>query len=62
MRRPPGGGRRQERRRETRFPYPYPIHLTPYTADGSVMHRYGPRVVEGIESLARLIHPEAFVK
>ena len=33
-----------------------------YTADGSVMHRYGPRVVEGIESLARLIHPEAFVK
>jgi iron complex transport system substrate-binding protein len=33
-----------------------------YTADGNVMHRYGPRVVDGIESLARLIHPEAFVK
>jgi hypothetical protein len=24
-----------ERRREARFPYPYPIHLTPVTADGS---------------------------
>jgi iron complex transport system substrate-binding protein len=31
-----------------------------YTVDGSVMHRYGPRVVDGLEQLARLIHPEAF--
>jgi hypothetical protein len=23
-----------ERRRETRYPYPYPIHITPFTADG----------------------------
>jgi hypothetical protein len=23
-----------ERRRETRYPYPYPIHLTPFGADG----------------------------
>src|SRR5438445_6119729 len=23
-----------ERRRETRFPYPYPIHMTPYGQDG----------------------------
>jgi hypothetical protein len=25
---------RLERRREARYPYPYPIHLTPYGADG----------------------------
>jgi len=31
-----------------------------YTADGNVMHRYGPRLIDGIETLARLIHPEAF--
>lgn len=31
-----------------------------YTADGDLMHRYGPRVVVGLESLARMIHPEAF--
>ena len=31
-----------------------------YAADGNVMHRYGPRVVAGLETLARLIHPEAF--
>ena len=31
-----------------------------YTADGDLMHRYGPRVVVGLELLARLIHPEAF--
>jgi iron complex transport system substrate-binding protein len=28
--------------------------------DGSLVHRYGPRVVDGVESLARAIHPEAF--
>jgi iron complex transport system substrate-binding protein len=27
---------------------------------GDVLHRYGPRVVGGLEILARLIHPEAF--
>ncbi|PWU22252.1 MAG: cobalamin-binding protein [Candidatus Rokuibacteriota bacterium] len=31
-----------------------------YTADGNLMHRYGPRVVDGLELLARLLHPEAF--
>ena len=31
-----------------------------YTADGDLLHRYGPRVVDGLEFLARLIHPEAF--
>jgi iron complex transport system substrate-binding protein len=31
-----------------------------YAADGNLLHRYGPRIVEGLESLARLIHPEAF--
>jgi iron complex transport system substrate-binding protein len=31
-----------------------------YMADGDLMHRYGPRVVVGLESLARMIHPEAF--
>ena len=25
-----------------------------------VLHRYGPRIADGLESLARLIHPEAF--
>jgi iron complex transport system substrate-binding protein len=28
--------------------------------NGDLVHRYGPRVVEGVELLARLIHPEAF--
>jgi iron complex transport system substrate-binding protein len=31
-----------------------------YAADGDLLHRYGPRVVDGLEFLARLIHPEAF--
>lgn len=31
-----------------------------YSVDGTYLHRYGPRVVEGLETLARLIHPEAF--
>ena len=31
-----------------------------YMADGDLMHRYGPRFLVGLESLARLIHPEAF--
>ncbi len=33
-----------------------------YTVDGNLLHRYGPRVVEGLELLARLFHPEAFPK
>ena len=28
----------------------------------NLMHRYGPRMVDGLEKLARLIHPEAFDK
>lgn len=32
-----------------------------HTVDGNLMHRYGPRMVDGLEILARLIHPEAFV-
>jgi iron complex transport system substrate-binding protein len=31
-----------------------------YAADGNLLHRYGPRVVDGLEHLARLLHPEAF--
>jgi len=31
-----------------------------HAVDGALMHRYGPRVVEGLEVLARLFHPEAF--
>jgi iron complex transport system substrate-binding protein len=28
--------------------------------NGDLLHRYGPRVVDGLEQLARAIHPEAF--
>lgn len=31
-----------------------------YSLDGNYLHRYGPRVVDGLELLARVIHPEAF--
>jgi ABC-type Fe3+-hydroxamate transport system substrate-binding protein len=31
-----------------------------HSADLSILHRYGPRVPEGLETLARMIHPEAF--
>jgi ABC-type Fe3+-hydroxamate transport system substrate-binding protein len=31
-----------------------------HSADLSVLHRYGPRVPDGLETLARMIHPEAF--
>jgi iron complex transport system substrate-binding protein len=31
-----------------------------YTIDGNLTHRYGPRIVDGLERLARFIHPEAF--
>jgi iron complex transport system substrate-binding protein len=31
-----------------------------YSVDGNVLHRYGPRVVDGLELLARVLHPEAF--
>jgi len=31
-----------------------------HAIDGSLAHRYGPRVVDGVETLARAIHPEAF--
>ena len=33
-----------------------------HTVDGNLMHRYGPRIVDGLEILARLIHPVAFEK
>ena len=33
-----------------------------HTIDGNLMHRYGPRMVDGLEALARLVHPEAFDK
>ncbi len=33
-----------------------------YSVDGNLVHHYGPRVVDGLELLARLIHPEAFTK
>jgi iron complex transport system substrate-binding protein len=31
-----------------------------HAADGNLLHRYGPRIVTGLEVLAHLIHPEAF--
>lgn len=31
-----------------------------HMVDGNLMHRYGPRVVDGLEQLARAIHPEMF--
>ena len=31
-----------------------------YAVDGNLLHRYGPRVAEGLEAIARLLHPEAF--
>jgi cobalamin transport system substrate-binding protein len=31
-----------------------------HAIDGTLVHRYGPRVVDGVETLARAIHPEAF--
>lgn len=31
-----------------------------YSLDGNYLHRYGPRIVDGLELLARVIHPEAF--
>ena len=31
-----------------------------HAVDGDVLHRYGPRMVDGLEELARLLHPEAF--
>jgi len=33
-----------------------------HTVDGDVFHRYGPRVVDGLEQLARMLHPGAFPK
>jgi iron complex transport system substrate-binding protein len=31
-----------------------------HAVDGAMLHRYGPRVIDGLEQLARLLHPEAF--
>jgi iron complex transport system substrate-binding protein len=31
-----------------------------HSIDLSILHRYGPRVAEGLELLARIIHPEVF--
>jgi iron complex transport system substrate-binding protein len=31
-----------------------------HAVDGNLMHRYGPRMVDGLERLARAIHPDAF--
>jgi iron complex transport system substrate-binding protein len=31
-----------------------------HAVDGDIFHRYGPRMIDGLESLARLFHPEAF--
>lgn len=31
-----------------------------YNVDGNLLHRYGPRIVDGLEQLARAIHPEGF--
>ena len=31
-----------------------------HSVSGELLHRYGPRIVDGLEQLARVIHPEAF--
>jgi len=31
-----------------------------HSVDGNLLHRYGPRIVDGLEALARVIHPAAF--
>jgi iron complex transport system substrate-binding protein len=31
-----------------------------HAVDGNLLHRYGPRMVDGLEMLAQLTHPEAF--
>ncbi len=31
-----------------------------HRVNGNLLHRYGPRIVDGLEQLARAIHPEAF--
>ena len=31
-----------------------------HSVDLSILHRYGPRVTDGLETLARIIHPEAY--
>jgi iron complex transport system substrate-binding protein len=31
-----------------------------YTVDGDLMHRYGPRLLDGLTQIARALHPEAF--
>jgi iron complex transport system substrate-binding protein len=31
-----------------------------HSVDGNLMHRYGPRLLDGLDQLARAIHPEAF--
>jgi iron complex transport system substrate-binding protein len=31
-----------------------------HNVDGDLFHRFGPRVVDALEILARLVHPEAF--
>jgi len=31
-----------------------------HSVDGNLMHRYGPRFLDGLDQLARAIHPEAF--
>ena len=30
-----------------------------HAVDGDVLHRYGPRLIDGLEELARLLHPDA---
>jgi len=31
-----------------------------HSVEGNLMHRYGPRMLDGLDQLARAIHPEAF--
>jgi iron complex transport system substrate-binding protein len=33
-----------------------------HATDGNLTHRYGPRMVDGLEALARIIHPAAFAQ
>jgi iron complex transport system substrate-binding protein len=36
------------------------LHNRVYKIDGDVVHRSGPRIIDGLEQMARFIHPERF--
>jgi iron complex transport system substrate-binding protein len=55
-----GGGIPRSRARWESLDIPAIRNGRVYPVDGNVLHRIGPRMVDGLELLARLFHPEAF--